>query len=30
MKGLPWHYTTLILALITTVLQNKFIFNRNR
>ena len=27
-KGLPWHYTALILALITTVLQNRFIFNR--
>ena len=29
-QGLPWHYTALILALVTTVLQNKFIFNRNR
>lgn len=26
--GIPWHYTALILALITTVLQRKFIFDR--
>ena len=29
-KGIPWHYTALILALITTFLQNRFIFNRRR
>ncbi|MBQ2855100.1 MAG: hypothetical protein IJE81_06465 [Oscillospiraceae bacterium] len=28
--GIPWHYTALLLALIATVLQNRFILNRRR
>lgn len=29
-KGMPWAYTALLLALVTTFLQNRFIFNRRR
>lgn len=29
-EGIPWPVTALILALITTFLQNKFIFNKKR
>ena len=29
-KEIPWAYTALILALVTTFLQNRFIFNRRR
>ena len=29
-EGIPWGVTALILALITTFLQNKFIFNKKR